>query len=71
MNQYRQKRLNKGLTQEAVAEYLEMGDKSTISKWENGVSSPRTDILPKIATLYNCTVDELLASSAKICSPTA
>ena len=34
---------------------------TTVSKWENGVSKPRADKLPKIAELYGCTIEELLA----------
>jgi len=38
---------------------------STISMWEGGNNLPQAELLPRIATLYNCTVDELLASEVK------
>ncbi len=28
--------------------------------WDTGRNNPRADMLPKIAKLYGCTVDELL-----------
>jgi len=37
---------------------------STISMWERGSNLPQAELLPKIAALYNCTVDELLANEA-------
>ncbi len=33
---------------------------TTVSQWENGVYYPTADKLPKIASFYGCTVDELL-----------
>ena len=47
------------LQQVDVAKILNV-EQSTVSMWENGNSLPRADMLPKIAALYNCTVDELL-----------
>lgn len=31
--------------------------------WETGVNTPKTTILPKLAALYGCSVDELLLDS--------
>lgn len=31
-----------------------------VSQWENGQSMPRAEMLPKIAKVLGCTVDELL-----------
>ena len=53
-------RLAKDLTQADVAEHLGLTDKSTVSKWETGESYPRTELLIKLAELYNCTTDRLL-----------
>jgi len=50
------------MKQEDVATVLGV-DRTTVSKWETGINLPRSDLLPKIATLYDCTVDELLADS--------
>jgi transcriptional regulator with XRE-family HTH domain len=51
-----------GLTQEGLAEILKV-DRSTIAKWESGVSLPRADKLPNLAKLLKCTVDDLLKDS--------
>lgn len=32
----------------------------TVSQWEKGRSYPRSSMLPKIAAVLGCTVDELL-----------
>ena len=61
MNQFKAKREKAGITQADVAQFLCLQDKSTISKWETGESLPRAEMLPKIAELYGCTVDELLS----------
>ena len=52
-------RAKAGLTQKRVAQQMGVGD-SAISMWEIGASLPRADMLPKLAELYKCTVDELL-----------
>jgi len=62
MLQIKQLRLNAGLTQEAVTEALGLSNKSTISKWETGKSMPRSAVLPKLAILYDCTIETLLSS---------
>ena len=31
-----------------------------VAKWESGKSNPRAELLPKIAKVLNCTIDELL-----------
>ena len=46
-------------TQREVAEALGIKG-SAVSKWENGLTKPRASLLPAIAKLYGCTVDELL-----------
>ena len=55
----REMREQAGLTQEAVAAVLKI-DRSTVAKWDSGDALPRADKLVQIATLYNCTVSELL-----------
>ena len=48
-----------GLSQADVA--MKLGIKSaSVCQWETGKTSPRSTLLPKIAALYGCTVDELL-----------
>lgn len=38
---------------------------SAVAQWEIGKTSPRAALLPKIAELYGCTVDELLKPDEK------
>ncbi|MBQ7884825.1 MAG: helix-turn-helix transcriptional regulator [Clostridia bacterium] len=35
---------------------------SLISKWENGICQPSIGILPKIAKILNCSVEEVVLS---------
>lgn len=57
----RNMRIRASLTQAEAAKALSI-KQTTVSMWEVGKSSPRANLLPKIATLYGCTVDELLTS---------
>ena len=58
-------RKRSGLTQSDVSNALGLKHKSAVSKWETGGSLPRADMLPKIAALYNCTVDDLLGEGGE------
>ena len=64
MNAIRGARMGVGLTQECAAEKLRVSQ-SAVSMWETGESLPRAELLPKIAALYNCTVDDLLREPAQ------
>lgn len=48
-----------GLLQRQVAEALGVS-LGTVAMWDTGRNKPRADMLPRIARLYGCTVDELL-----------
>lgn len=48
-----------GLLQRQVADALGVS-MGTVAMWDTGRNKPRADMLPKIAKLYGCTVDELL-----------
>lgn len=52
-------------TQSALAEELGV-DRSTIAKWETGKANPRADLLPKLAKVLGCSVDDLFAESNQI-----
>ena len=52
-------REKKEMTQSELAVRIGI-DRSTIAKWETEKSSPRAELLPKIAAILGCTVDELL-----------
>lgn len=47
------------LSQRAVAKELGITD-AAVCLWETGKTLPQAALLPKLAVLYNCTVDELL-----------
>ncbi len=51
-------RISDNMTQEQVAEQLGVSAQ-TVSKWERGLLSPDISLLPKIAELYDCTIDSL------------
>lgn len=53
-----------GLTQQDVATAMGL-DQSTVSLWESGKTQPRAKLLPKLASLLNCTVDELLSDTVQ------
>ena len=57
----RNRRLSKNLTQQDIAEALNVS-RTTVTMWETGETSPRVDKLPKLARILECTVDELLNS---------
>ena len=60
MNVMKKRRLRGAIpTQREVTKALGV-QSAAVSKWENGLSKPRTSMLPAIAKLYGCTVDELL-----------
>lgn len=47
------------LTQEDIAQYVGVS-RAAVSKWEKGLSYPDITLLPKIATFFNVSIDELL-----------
>lgn len=51
-------RLAKGVTQEALAEYLGISFQA-VSKWETEASTPDIALLPDIAVFFGITIDEL------------
>lgn len=57
-------RIAKGVTQDEVANALSVSNK-TISKWENGTSSPPLSMLVSLAKYYNVSTDTLLGLEDK------
>ncbi len=49
----------KGITQEALAEFVEV-TKTSVSKWETGTTLPDIQILPLLASYFEVSVDELI-----------
>lgn len=52
-------RHEKKITQEELARYVGVS-KAAVSKWESGVSFPDITLLPKLATYFNVSIDELI-----------
>ena len=46
------------LTQEKLAELMDVSFQS-VSKWERGLSLPKTEKLPKLAKTLCCSIDDL------------
>ena len=59
-------RIKANLTQIEAATKLGK-DRSTIAKWETEASSPNADDLPAIASLYNCSIDDLFKKEEVAC----
>lgn len=55
----KENRTSRRLTQEMLAEKLNVTPQA-VSRWETGISSPDIALLPKIADIFNISVDELL-----------
>ncbi len=56
----RRLREDRGITQEALAEALNVTAQS-VSKWERGTSMPDVQMLPQIAIYFGVTIDQLFA----------
>lgn len=54
-------RKEKGLTQKQLADIINVSDK-TISKWENGISTPDTTILSELCVALGISVNELISA---------
>lgn len=61
----KQKRIEKQLTQEDLAEML-LVSKKTISNWENGRTIPDTENLIQFAKLFDLSLDNILLGEEKI-----
>ena len=58
----KQLRLQKGITQEVLADHLKLSFQA-ISKWENDAASPDISLLPMISVYFGVTIDELFEMS--------
>ena len=58
-NQIKQLRVNRGITQEALAQHFGLTPQA-VSKWENDASCPDISLLPNLVKTLNITTDELL-----------
>ena len=55
-------RLQRGVTQEAVAKHAGVTAQA-VSKWENGTASPDISLLPELSAFFGVSIDELFALS--------
>ncbi|WP_173444519.1 helix-turn-helix domain-containing protein [Selenomonas ruminantium] len=60
MHRIRELRKAQKLSQQELAAKLSV-DRSTIAKWETGTNSPRIDKLRQLATVLNCSLDDLVS----------
>ncbi len=65
MNRIQAARQRQGITQGNLAKSIGV-ERSTVSKWETGKSNPRAEMLPKLADLLKCTVDDLVRSKEAV-----
>lgn len=61
MNGIRKRREAKELSQDALARQLNV-TQSAVAKWENAESLPRADMLPKLARVLGCSIDDLFGA---------
>ena len=62
MNKIKQFRERLNITQEELCKMLGV-TQSAVAKWETEESLPRTDKLPKLAEIFNCTIDDLFSET--------
>lgn len=65
MNNIKKLRAAKSLTQNGLAERLKI-NQSTVAMWETGKSMPNAALLPKIAEILGCTIDELFSDRKEV-----
>ena len=56
---FKKMRKASGLSQYEVADALGI-KQASVCQWETGKTAPTARLLPKVAKLYGCTIDELL-----------
>lgn len=62
-------RKKKGLSQQEVADYLNI-TRQTVSNWECGQGSPSLDKAKELCSLYNVSLDDLVGNDIEVVSPT-
>lgn len=63
MQNIREARQLKGITQEQLAKMLGI-TQGAVAQWENGLTHPSFEMLPKVAEALGLTVDELIGKKA-------
>lgn len=62
-------RKERGMTQAELAEKMNVTDKA-VSKWERDLSCPDINSLPRLAELFEISVDELMQAKHSTAAPT-
>lgn len=62
-------REKRGMTQRDLAIAIGV-DQSAVSLWEVGKTQPRAKLLPKLAKILDCSVDELLIDDGTVAPAT-
>ncbi|HZK41626.1 MAG TPA: helix-turn-helix transcriptional regulator [Clostridia bacterium] len=57
-------RKEKGMTQDQLAEQLSVSAQA-VSKWENGISLPDITLVPKLAQIFQVSIDQLFSREAE------
>ena len=63
LNKIRALRIKANKTQKQVAEEMKMAQ-STIAMWETDSANPRTDKIPLLAKVLNCSIEDLFETEA-------
>ena len=61
----RELRKKRGITQERLAEYLNISSQA-VSKWENGTALPDITLVPKLSSFFGVSTDELFSTKPEI-----
>lgn len=61
----RELRKERGITQERLAEYLNISSQA-VSKWENGTALPDITFVPKLSSIFSVSTDELFSTKPEI-----
>lgn len=59
----RPRRIAQGLTQQQLADALSL-ERSNVAAWETGRGLPSAALLPRLAELLHCSIDELFVSDS-------
>lgn len=55
----------RGISQTVLARKLEIST-AAVGAWESGRNTPKTEMLPKLAAVFNCTIDELFTKDKEV-----
>ncbi|WP_138206644.1 helix-turn-helix domain-containing protein [Haloimpatiens lingqiaonensis] len=58
-------RIEKGVTQEELANHLGISYQA-VSKWENNITAPDIELLPKLSVYFGVTIDELFVIPSEV-----